>query len=43
LCPFEPAERQALLEARRLDERCATLITLLELNAFDDDGDHPLQ
>jgi hypothetical protein len=43
LCPFDPAEKQALLEARRLDERCATLITLLELNALDDENGRPMQ
>lgn len=43
LCEFEPAERQALLEARRLDERCATLITLLELNVISGDEDKTLQ
>lgn len=36
LCPFEPAEKQAVLEAVALDERCAVLITLLELNATPD-------
>lgn len=32
-CPFEPAEKQALLEVARLDERAAALITLLEIHA----------
>ena len=31
ICPFEPAEKQALLEAPDLKERAHTLITLLEL------------
>lgn len=31
LCPFEPAEKQALLEARDLNERAHTLLTLLEM------------
>lgn len=31
LCPFEPAEKQALLEAPSWDERIATLIALLEM------------
>lgn len=38
LCPFEPMEKQALLEARTLDARCAALITLLELHAADGNG-----
>lgn len=32
-CPFEPAERQALLEAADLGERCRVLIKLFELNS----------
>jgi uncharacterized protein len=31
LCPFEPAEKQALLEAPAWDERVDTLIALLEM------------
>ncbi|MCH8858414.1 MAG: hypothetical protein IID54_02400, partial [Proteobacteria bacterium] len=31
ICPFEPAEKQALLEAPGLKERAETLIALLEL------------
>ena len=31
LCPFEPAEKQALLEAPSWVERVATLVTLLEI------------
>jgi uncharacterized protein len=33
LCPFDPLEKQGLLEAAQLDARCAALIALLELNA----------
>lgn len=33
LCPFDPAEKQGLLEAPTLVERAATLTTLLELNS----------
>jgi len=33
LCPFEPAEKQALLEAPGWDERVDTLVALLELAA----------
>ena len=32
LCPFEPTEKQALLEARTFDQRVETLIALLELS-----------
>jgi Lon protease-like protein len=31
LCPFEPAEKQALLEAGSLPERADTLVALLEM------------
>ncbi len=31
LCPFEPAEKQALLEAVGFSERVETLIALLEM------------
>ena len=31
LCPFEPAEKQALLEAPGWAERVDTLVTLLEM------------
>lgn len=31
LCPFEPAEKQALLEARGWPERVSTLLALLEM------------
>jgi len=32
LCPFEPAEKQALLEAPGWEERVATLVALLEMS-----------
>jgi Lon protease-like protein len=32
LCPFEPAEKQALLEAPSWSERVATLVALLEMS-----------
>lgn len=35
LCPFSPVERQALLEADTPQERADTLVTLLEMGAFD--------
>ncbi len=37
-CPFEPAERQALLEAPDLAARCETLIKLFELNSKPEDS-----
>lgn len=42
--PFDPAEKQALLEAPRLDDRRAALAALLEIDAAsrgDDDDDAP--
>jgi Lon protease-like protein len=41
--PFEPAEKQALLEAPGLDERRAALEALLEIDAVlsEDDDDAP--
>jgi hypothetical protein len=33
LCPFEPAEKQALIEARSWPERVDTLVALLEMSA----------
>jgi Lon protease-like protein len=35
-CPFDPEEKQALLEARDEPERARALLALLEINAFDD-------
>jgi Lon protease-like protein len=31
ICPFEPAEKQALLEAPSFDERVSTLVAILEM------------
>ncbi|MES1197085.1 MAG: LON peptidase substrate-binding domain-containing protein [Pseudomonadota bacterium] len=42
LCPFDPAAKQALLEAPSLAARCATLIALLEWGS-DGEADRPLQ
>ena len=40
--PFEPAEKQALLEAPSLAARCDALTALLEIDGMDDsDGDEP--
>jgi Lon protease-like protein len=33
MCPFDPREKQMLIEAETLAERCLTLTTLLQLNA----------
>jgi Lon protease-like protein len=38
-CPFDPEEKQALLEARDEAERARALLALLEINAFDDGAD----
>ena len=38
LCPFEPAEKQALLEAHGWEERVATLVALLEMAAAETSG-----
>ena len=32
MCPFDPAEKQALLEAPTLNERVSTLVALLEMS-----------
>ena len=32
MCPFEPAEKQALLEAPSWTERVSTLVALLEIS-----------
>jgi Lon protease-like protein len=39
VCPFEPAEKQALLEAASDEDRGAILLTLLEMGAAGD-GEH---
>ena len=36
ICPFEPCEKQALLEAEGIDERCLVLIALLQMGALGD-------
>lgn len=41
-CPFQPNEKQALLEAKTLAEQAQCLIALMEL-AGGEDGDVPLQ
>jgi Lon protease-like protein len=39
--PFEPAEKQALLETQTVSDRCAALVALLEFDAADDSDDAP--
>ena len=34
ICPFEPCEKQALLEAVDPDQRCQVLIALLQMGAL---------
>ena len=38
LCPFEPEEKQALLEAPSLDTRRETLVTLMEFALRDENS-----
>jgi Lon protease-like protein len=40
--PFEPVEKQALLEAQTLADRRETLVALLEIDAVGDDEDPPM-
>ena len=43
-CPFEPSEKQALLEARTTFDRASSLMALMEISgASDPDGDQRLQ
>ena len=35
ICPFDPREKQALLEAKTMSERAASLIKLLQMGIFD--------
>ena len=39
--PFEPVEKQALLEAPSLAARCEALTALLEIDSVEDGGDEP--
>jgi Lon protease-like protein len=38
ICPFDPREKQALLEARSIEDRTKTLMTLLQMGMFDAGG-----
>jgi len=38
VCPFDPAEKQALLEAPKVADRASTLLTLLQMGAHATDG-----
>jgi uncharacterized protein len=40
LCPFEPMEKQALVEARNWRERVDTLVALLEMDSTSASGNH---
>ena len=42
MCPFEPAEKQALLEAPSFDERVSTLVAILEMARSDFGGPQTL-
>jgi uncharacterized protein len=39
VCPFEPAEKQALLEARTDQDRAQALFALLSMGGREEDGD----
>lgn len=41
ICPFEPPEKQALLEAMTLPERAATMTTILQMAAHERDTEVP--
>ena len=43
ICPFDPREKQALLEAPTLDERAAMLLALIEMGAHGGPGSEPGQ
>ncbi len=43
ICPFDPAAKQALLEALTLEERAKTLLALLAWDAASDDQQRPMQ
>ncbi len=41
VCPFEPAEKQALLEAPTLGERAGALLALLQMDTHDQASERP--
>ena len=41
ICPFEPSEKQALLEAQNLDERAQLLTAMVEMAALNQTRDGP--
>jgi Lon protease-like protein len=43
LCPFEPEEKQALLEAQNVPERAETLMALFDIHSAGDDTPTPMQ
>ena len=38
ICPFDPREKQALLESATMTERTEALLTLLQMGVFDSGG-----
>lgn len=38
ICPFQPGEKQALLEAQTLEECCNLLITMMDMALLEDDA-----
>jgi Lon protease-like protein len=42
-CPFAPEEKQALLEAPGVPERCDALVALLDIHATGDEPPYPMQ
>ena len=41
VCPFDPAEKQVLLEAKSLEERAETMIKILQMSIHEPEGDTP--
>jgi uncharacterized protein len=39
ICPFDPSEKQALLEAPDLNTRAETMIALIEMATIDPQGE----
>ena len=38
MCPFEPSEKQALLESGSLSERASMMIAIIEMSVLDKRG-----
>jgi Lon protease-like protein len=41
VCPFEPSEKQALLEAKTLAQRAKLMTALIEMGLRQPDGNQP--